>query len=272
MAALGAAQGFLVALVLLTGGASKLRGAFGKGEPLRTALGVLIKSDVRAMRAWRAIAMTELVVGFGLLAWPSVRTPSAAAAALMVGATVYLAWAMHNAPDRPCGCFGGGREGQVSAARLGRAGGLALLSALAVAAGESWVEALSRGWPLALLSVEAGLLVWLSPEARDAWVRLRPPRLPGCLSKDVPLETTLRALKQSPLWVRLRSYLTSEELLDHWRSGCWRFVSYPATVDETDAAAVFAIRVPSAKTPIRAAFVDETTGRILVQTSDSSGR
>lgn len=271
MTALGAAQAFLVALVLVAGGGSKLRTAFGRIESPRTALALLIKSEAHAVLAWRVVAAIELAIGTALLAWPTVRAPAVAAAALMAGATGYLAWAMRNAPDRPCGCFGDRSERKLSAAQIGRAGALAILSASAVASGGSWTEALSRGWPVGILAAEAGVLVWFSPEARDAWGWLRRPRLPDCLSRDVPLETTLRMLKQSPLWIRLRSHLTSEELLDDWRSGCWRFVSYPATYTDTSAAAVFAVRIPRAKAPIRVAFVEEATGRILVQASESSG-
>jgi hypothetical protein len=265
MVALASAQAFLIGLVLLVAGGSKFAGGFGRIQAGRTALGILVRSDPRAVLAWRLVGMTEVAVGLTVLVRPSLWAPSAVAAALLAGGALYSGWAMRHAPAHPCGCFGGGSSGPVSVQTVARASMLAVLAALAAASGGGWTYALSLGWPGGVLALEAALLFWLSPEARSLPDQLRRRARPACLFADVPLETTLSVLKRSSPWTRLRPCLTSEELLDHWRDGCWHFLSYPATIGDTQASAIFAVRVPRGKAPTRGALVEQGTRRVLVQ-------
>jgi hypothetical protein len=102
------AQILLISIVLLVAGISKLIECVHQTRADRTALAILLGGQVRSARVWRLIAAIEAMVGLAMLVLPSLRAPVVVAAAIMVGATTYSAWALRKAPDRPYGCFGGG--------------------------------------------------------------------------------------------------------------------------------------------------------------------
>ena len=64
-----------------------------------------------------------------------------------------------------------------------------------------------------------------------------------CESRQVPLEETLAALRRSTLWPAAAPYLRAGRPEDHWREGCWRFLTYPAMRDGQALTAVFAVRL-----------------------------
>jgi hypothetical protein len=103
-----------------------------------------------------------------------------------------------------------------------------VLATLAATRGGPWAQGLYEPRPLPFLALEAGVLVWLSPEARGLWQweGRSKSEVPGCLSAQASLESVMRALKRSALWDRLRPYLTSGEVVDQWRDGRWHFLTF----------------------------------------------
>lgn len=81
-----------------------------------------------------AVPLTEVAVALLLLVRPA--AGGVTALALLVAFSAFLALRLRTGQPVACGCFGESRGGQASAATLARNAGLAVLAALALAAGE----------------------------------------------------------------------------------------------------------------------------------------
>jgi len=264
MIALASSQALLIGLVLLVAGGAKVSDGFGRSQARQTALGVLLPSDTLALLTWRGIAIAEVLVGILVLAFPSSPVPSAAAAFLLLGATAYAVGARGYAPERPCGCFGGASKRPTSIHTVVRAGVLAVGAIGAAASGAGWIEGIAQRWPITVIVLEAVLLLRFSPETRTlrAWIEQRRSRLPACLFRDIPVETTLRTLTRSAPWSELRSFLISDEPADQWRQDCWQYLSYSARIEDKQVIAIFAVHLPPSRSSVRAALVDENSGHV----------
>lgn len=147
-------------------------------------------------------------------------------------------------PDAGCGCFGALSSKKVDRRSVLRA---VLFTCAAVA---------SLGAPLAgvdvvrnvevqvglVFAVELALFAALSPELAELTGRHRRPRAGvPCERRRSPMPETYATLYESPAWAEHENVIASAVPLDVWREGCWRFVVFPARVDERDVEIVFAV-------------------------------
>lgn len=235
------------------------------------ALGRLLKR-VLGSASWGAVGLLETAVGLAVLLWPAQVWPEAVAAFLLLAAGVFAARSLQQSPGQPCGCFGALSISPVSLTTVGRAFGLALVAAMGSLAQASWQASLAPSvWALAAAEV----LAITFPEIREFLERQKDSSIdqaqdaevPRCLYARVPWKRTIAALAASEDWALNRSMLASEEIVDHWREGCWRFVSYEAR----SGMMVFAVRVhpPQEGPRIKVALVPEERTLVGAQPSAS---
>jgi hypothetical protein len=246
-------QALVVALVLVGAGASKLLTRFPQMAADKSALAALLGTR-HTLKAWRVLSTAELAIGVALVAEAQSRMPAAAATTVFAAAVGYLVWAWRRAPGAACGCFGGGGA-SVEPLTIIRAC-LLFAAALAPALYGSWTDGVRNAGPLtgALLAAEIAVMVAVSPEIHVLVHRWRSVE-PACLTSRVPLDDTVAAIKKSRAWRRLRGRLQSENLVDFWRDGCWRFHAYDLIHDGTAGSAVFAVKVPPGRMKLKVAIV-----------------
>lgn len=132
---------------------------------------------------------------------------------------------------------------------------------------EFWLTAISdHPRTILLVAVEAIVLVALSPEVRlprTMWPHGEMRIVSDCATADVSVSDTLGYLHASVPFHDLLPFLRPE-VTDHWREGCWRFVSYAAEYEERAATAIFAVPILPHSGAVRAAVVDDTDGTNLL--------
>ena len=213
------------------------------------------------------LCASELGLGAGLIATagqggaatPAV-TVRAATALLFAIAVAALNEMRSRRPDVGCGCFGDLSETPVSMRSLVRAAVLCTAAMTSIGAPplrlpSSSLQALLL---MAVAAAELLLLAAVSPEIGEIMVRLGYSE--PCEARRVPVAKTLAALRASREWRFCQPYLAVPEPADIWREGCWRFVTYPAAVDDRRADIVFAVYLQARRPPIRAAVVDASEG------------
>lgn len=165
-------QLLFIGAILLWSGSLKLF-LPGAGEAAnRSALPLLLRGERRALVAYRTIGVAEVGVALFLLLPPAWKWEMGLAVALAVTFVAYLLYSYKVAPDRPCGCLGGsGSEGAISWRGFTRAGLLVLFGVLGLTTPDFWFEALIVGapWSVAIIVLEAALLLVLSPELDEKW-------------------------------------------------------------------------------------------------------
>lgn len=242
---LAATQVPLVGGVLLWAGALKLFGRSAPAAARRSALSRWV-GEGRVVLAFRSVGAVELAVAVVVLATPG---PTGAATALVWCAVLlgYLGYVRVAAPMSSCGCLGK-RSGPVRSRSFARAGLLILASALAML-GARWWTAAFAGHLLpaaAVLVVEAGLVVVLSPELDAHWLLpLRHWRVVHShpLAGEefrIPVESSVQQLVRSDAYRSIGAHLRSD-LLDSWDEGEWRILTYGLVADGRHATAVFAV-------------------------------
>jgi hypothetical protein len=260
-------QVLLLAVLLIGGGAAKLRHASVAGSPGH-GTGPTAMFPVRLRHpAMIALGVTEVALGAGLLL--TAGGAGAGTAALIVrAATVVLlctgVGALHQLrerrPDAGCGCFGELSHTPVSWRALAR---VALLCVAALAtigapplrmpgsAGQAWLT-------LAVAAAELALLAVLSPEVGQLLIRLS--HAEPCELRDVPVDRTLSALRSSASWRRYRLFLVTAAPADVWREGCWRFVVFPGVLAGRQVEVVFAVYLAGRHGPVRVGVLDTGAG------------
>ncbi|HUN34550.1 MAG TPA: MauE/DoxX family redox-associated membrane protein [Trebonia sp.] len=210
-----------------------------------------------------ALCLSELGLGTGLIV--TAGRVGAATDAVSVRAGTALLFAIAVAalneirarrPGVGCGCFGDLSETPVSVRSMVRAG---VLCAAAMASIGAPPLHLPSSSPQALLLVavavaEVLLLAAVSPEIGEIMVRLGYSE--PCEARRVPVGKTLAALRASREWRDSQPYLVMPEPADIWREGCWRFLAYPATVDDRKADIVFAVYLQARRPAVRTAVVE----------------
>ncbi|GAB4335318.1 MAG: hypothetical protein Kow0010_22720 [Dehalococcoidia bacterium] len=70
---------------------------------------------------------------------------------------------------------------------------------------------------------------------------------------------------------QLSTYLVTDMPADHWRDGCWRFLTYDARYNGRSAIAVFAVSLKTRPDPLQAAIVDAEQNELLFSTQPAQG-
>ncbi|MFC0627883.1 MauE/DoxX family redox-associated membrane protein [Kribbella deserti] len=268
---LAAVQPLVLGGILLWSSYGKLVGDQVPAKARRTALVPLLGKD-RAVPAFRAVGVAEVLVGLALVLSPVGFGAALGATALATGFVAYLVYAKVAAPDSSCGCVGS-KAAPVSWRSLGRAGLMLLGAVLALTATSSWwtVFADRTAFALAVVVVEAMAFAALSAELDHLWLvplrryrlRLTHPLSNTAGDFEVPLVNTQQQLLRSPAYREVSPYLRSD-IREHWDEGEWRFVSYTAAYDERAGLAVFAVpRTQYEPDDVLVAIVDDETGKTL---------
>lgn len=159
------------------------------------------------------------------------------------------------------------------------------VAALGVVAGGAWFgpqywasTLRDSPWFITVGVGELAVLVALSPEL-SSWhpsfgLRLgrgRTEAVPGCATRRVPLQHSIRRLHRSAVFNQLSTYLVTDMPADHWRDGCWRFLTYDARYNGRSAIAVFAVSLKTRPDPLQAAIVDAEQNELLFSTQPAQG-
>jgi hypothetical protein len=275
---LAALQQPVIGVLLLWAGLLKVVSAGSAQAANASALPVLLRREALAAPAYRVVGGVETAVALLLLLPPASTREMAAAVALSGLFVGYLSYARRATPQRPCGCLGG-HDTPLSTRTQLRAGLLCAASVLGLAGSQHWTTAVADQPALsaAVLGLEAVVLAVVSPELR--WDRARralqaalPSRgLPAdCTTADVAVDTSLRQLEQSEPYHRLE-HLLVPGVQDHWRDGCWRFLSYSARYDGLPATAVFAVPLIDGTDWIRAAVTEPAGETVLLTVEPRAG-
>ncbi|GAA0542423.1 MauE/DoxX family redox-associated membrane protein [Actinomadura livida] len=215
--------------------------------------------DSRGMTV--GLGVGEGLLGLALLvtSHPSVRLATTVAFA---AATWVVSELRVGRPDAGCGCFGG-----LSGRRVGRRSVLraVLFTCAAIAslqAPHAGLDVLRNVEVLVglVLAVEVALFAALSPELSALLGRRGLPPGQGrpvmpCERRRSPIEETYATLYDSAAWVEHENVVTSALPLDVWREGCWRFLVFPARVDDREMEVVFAVSTAERGRTVRAALV-----------------
>jgi hypothetical protein len=212
-----------------------------------------------------ALCLSELGLGTGLIL--TARQAGAGTPAVIVRAITALLFAIAVAalnelrarrPNAGCGCFGDLSDSPVSIRSLARAAMLCAAAMASIGAPPPHLpsSSLAASVLVAVATAELLLLAAVSPEVGEIMIRLGYSE--PCEARRVPVAKTLAAVRGSRSWRYCRPYLTASEPADVWREGCWRFVAYPAAVDDRKVDIVFAVYLQARRPPIRAAVVDAT--------------
>jgi hypothetical protein len=236
-----------------------------------SALGAIFGSRA-AQRIYQLVAVGEFGVATILLVVPGWAWASRMATARAASFVAYLLISMKVAPSRPCACVGR-REVPITWRTIFRAGLICAFSILGWGARESWQATLvSHPAYLGIAGGQLLLLVAMSPEFTllRSGSAPRPSSEPptttnemDCASALVPMSKTLEQLHSSVAYAKLSDFLHAD-MLEHWREGCWRFLSFDARFEGRKATAVFAVPVSNEPHRVRGALVDETDGTILL--------
>ncbi|MGH7862845.1 MAG: MauE/DoxX family redox-associated membrane protein [Candidatus Dormibacteraceae bacterium] len=266
-----ALQPLVVGLVFCSTGLSKLM-APRSGDLIANSALVSLFGLGAARAIYRVVAVIEILLAVLLLVGPERIWVTRAASALAVSFVVYLLISLKVAPGRPCGCFGGS-ESPISWRTLSRAGFVCAFSVLAWPARESWLATLvSDPWYLGIVGAQLVLLAAISPEFIRGKLATTHQAMPktsfplgdeDCGSAQVPLSESLNQLRASAMYSSHSAFLRSD-MIEHWREGCWRFLSFGARYEGRKVTAVFAVPVMYQPDRIRVALVDETDGTVLL--------
>jgi hypothetical protein len=267
----------VLALLLLAACAAKARRVIS-GHSLAAGTGPTGVFPVR-LRSPIAIALfaIEFALGAGLLitggrigAGSPALIIRLATAMLFGTAVAALRELRERQPDAGCGCFGDLSHTPVSWRALARSAALCLaaIATIGMPPLHAPHSAKQAALVLTVLAVELGVLAALSPEIGEVMVRLGYSE--PCEVRRLPVARTLSALRGSGHWRRYRSYLTSEEPVDVWREGCWRYVVFPAMLASRRVEVVFAVYLKPRRAPVRAGIFDATADRRAREAADGA--
>jgi len=200
----------------------------------------------------RIVGVVELILGAALLLPPLWRAETVAAILLTAGSLAYLGYSHVSSPGSPVGVR-----------RVVRAGVLLLAGVASL-----WATKAVLHWSFPVeLAVIAMLTAewdryWLVPLRRLA-TRLRRP--PSRHPDELPLHVTIAQLHRSGVYGKIARLITSADVREHRDAGQWRIVCYAARFRGEQVSAVFFVpRQRFDPGAVRAALVDETTGKTLL--------
>ena len=166
-------------------------------------------------------------------------------------------------PDSGCGCFGELSSTPVGPREVARS---ALLALAALESARLPVVTLPRtagqvALVITLFTAEFALLAAISPEVREALVRLGYSE--PCETRQVAPGDTLATLKRSGEWSRHSPLVASERPTDVWRELCWRYLAFPGAYSGRETEVVFAIHLESRRPAVYSVLVDSATGAVI---------
>jgi hypothetical protein len=267
----------VLATALLVGCAAKTRRAVSL-RSIDAGIGPTMMFPDRLRRPIAILLLAgEFLLGVGLLLTagrigagaPALAVRSATA--LLFGTAVAALYVLReHEPDAGCGCFGDLSHTPVSWQSLTRSVALCLaaiatLGMRPLALPASGKQAVAV---LVILAIELSALAALSPEVSEIMVRLGYSE--PCEVRRLPVSRTLSALRGSSHWRRYRRYLVSEEPVDVWREGCWRYVVFPAMLASRRVEVVFAVYLKPRRAPVRAGIFDATADKRTKEAADNA--
>lgn len=267
----------VLAVLLLGGCLAKARRVIA-GHPLAAGKGPtgMFPAGLRSPIAIGLFAV-EFSLGAGLVltagrigAGPPALVIRSATALLFGTAVAALHELRDRQPDAGCGCFGDLSHTPVSWRALARSALLCLAAIATIGVPPLHLPTSPRqaGLVLAVLAVELAVLAALSPEISEIMVRLGYSE--PCEVRRLPVSRTLSALRGSSHWRRYRRYLVSEEPVDVWREGCWRYVVFPAMLASRRVEVVFAVYLKPRRAPVRAGIFDATADKRTREAADGA--
>lgn len=272
----------LLGAIFLWAGAWKLFSQYAVTTANRSALSLIFRRPSLTVTAYKCVGLIEVGTSALLLMAPHRPWAMYLATGLSLGFVLYATFAMKYAPGTPCGCMSAAKEA-ISPSTVARA---SLLLALTI---PGWWA--SKWWPLVfrdhpwtsglLLVVEVLLFAWFSPEFRPAFdqIRSRLTSVPAptgeydCAVTPMPLVAATRILYQSGTYKSLSGFLDSGQLREHWRTGCWWFLSFEGEYHSRKVTVVFAVPVrrdlDQALAEVRAAVIDDRDQSVLLSVPPS---
>jgi hypothetical protein len=262
-----ALAGLYLAAVLLLSSALKARQGMSREAAVRSALGVLIRRLSLLVAAWRTLVAAEAGLALALLVLPP-RAGGTAATAYFMAAGAYAAILARVAPDRACGCFGGGGE-PASPLVVVRALLLACAAGVYAVVDPSSAAALRdpRAWFGLLLLVVVTLVVsreWRAPLRHRTAAR----RLRNCSRTVVDITSVVEAVRALDAWRAVGAYVVRDDPIETSREGCWQFLSFEAAYDGNVATAVFALGLTERRPRCRAMLRRGFTGATILETPE----
>lgn len=268
--ALGEVQLLVLPALLLGGCAAKLA-RFIRTGTIEAALGPTALFPLRLRKpANIAVCLIELGLGIGLIvtaghlgAVDPAKLIRLSAGLFFVVTTAALIEMRSQRPDSGCGCFGELSATPVDDRAVTRS---ALLALAALESARLPLVRLPRtgaeiGLIVVLFAIELGVLAVISPEVKEALVRLGYSE--PCETRAAPVEETLATLRRSVEWHRHSALIADDRPTDVWRELCWRYVAFPGTFAGRETELVFAVYLESRHSVVHAVLVDSGTGEVL---------
>jgi hypothetical protein len=247
-------QVLLLASVLLIACLAKLMvrepaSSQAQGVPLRRSRPVSV-----------GLGLTEGGLGLALLLTSHVSVRLATTVAFAI-ATWAVGELRVRRPDAGCGCFGGLSTKRVDRRSVARAMLFTVAALASITAPHAGVDVLRYGTAQVglVLAVELAVFAALSPELSVLLQRHAPE---PCERRRSTLAESLATLHDSAVWVQHEDEVVSATPLDVWREGCWRFLVYPARVDEQPMEIVFAVSTAQRERDVRMVLVPESSGAL----------
>jgi hypothetical protein len=210
-----------------------------------------------------ACGIALVLTAVGLVRGQAATAARLATSLLFIVATLAMVELRSSHPGTGCGCFGDFSTAPVSGRTLTRSAllagaGLATIGLPALRLVRSSAD---TAGVLVLLAAELAVIAALSPELREALVRLGYSE--PCELRRVPAARTLAALRKSAAWRRRAGVVTADAPVDMWRELCWRYVVFQARAGDRAAEVVFAVYLRPHRPVVRAALIDAATGAML---------
>jgi len=270
LTALGAVQIPILACLLLGACFGKLMRTI-RHRSIGAGLGPNVLFPVRLRKPGAAaLCVVELWLGAGLILTAGragdgdpAKLIRIAVALLFVVMTCVLIELRSTRPDVGCGCFGELSNKPVDDRSITRSALLAVAALETVRLGPLQLPrtAAHAALLLGLLIAELAVIAVISPEAREALVRLG--YSAPCEVRPTTPEQTLTALHRSSEWRQHGNMITQSQPSDVWRELCWRYFAFPSSFAGRDAQLIFAVYLDSRHPAVVSALVDSTTGDVL---------
>jgi methylamine utilization protein MauE len=224
--------------------------------------GVPVPPEPRRVLALRQsrTAMFAAALGEGALAVALLVSSHVSVRVVVTLAFIAGTWTVNELrtlqPEAGCGCFGKLSNRRIGSRNVARAALLAGLAVVSLGAGGAGIEVLGAdpGPVCLLLGLELAIIAALSPEVAE--LRRGKPPAPPCERRPSPLAESYAALHSSDAWRRHQALLTGQTPLDVWREACWRFLVFPARLDDQAVELVFAVSTQERDRTVRVTVME----------------